>query len=363
MSSPPSLTALNAGFIIDQRYEVVRKLGQGANGVVYEVQDHRMGQRSALKFLLNFDPSAPWEEAAVLTGLEGEFVLPVRNAHHESGIPFIVTEIATHGTVKDKIKPGVGMPVDQAAQWTQQASRGTARVHDRQLLHLDIKPDNLFLDAHGNAILGDLGLASLRDTSGHGRFGGTPATMAPEVAQAAASTPEENWPSLRPTSARSDVYSLGATLHWMLTGRPPIEPTGADWPQIFHEVATVEPRDLLEVAPHVPRGVRDVVRTAMDRDPAMRYPTPSALDAALGRRARPLRNWTRLVPHPGHHQCFTGTGGSKRDLAVCVVPTGARTQHSIRAFYLQSGQRACAESVVSLSQVPAALRSLFRRLQ
>jgi eukaryotic-like serine/threonine-protein kinase len=291
VTSHHQLNSLPVGFVIGTRYEVRSTLGTGSHGIVYEVFDHRTGQTSALKFLLSFNPNSPWIEAEVLVGLEGEFVLPVRNAHHESGVPYIVTEVARNGTVSDRLVAGVGVPTDQTIKWVQQASRGTARIHDRGLLHNDIKPANLFLAANDEAMIGDLGIATLRDASGHGGFGGTPNTMAPEVAVVGATLPPAAWPSRHPTSIASDVYSLGATLYWLLAGQPPHQdPTGLI--ETMRAVTSGPPPDLLDVAPHVPQGVRDIVQKAMARDPADRYGGPAALDAALGSRSHQTRTWT-----------------------------------------------------------------------
>lgn len=362
MASPVHLGAWPTGYLIGARYEVLRLLGRGSHGVVYEVFDHRTQQTSALKFLSMVNPTAPWAEAQVLVGLEGEFVLPVRNAHEELGVPYIVTEVARHGTVEGRIPTGVGVPTDQAIRWVQQACRGAARVHDRGLLHNDIKPENLFLTAEDEVLLGDFGIASLRDHSGHGTFGGTPETMAPEVALVGATVPQSDWSQHRPTSISSDVYSLGATLYWLLAGRPAHrDPIGSM--ATITAVVAGPPPDLLDIAPHVPRGVRDIVQKAMARDPANRFDGPGPLDAAFGRRAHQARTWTRTGPHAGHLTCFEGTASSKGDLTVCAVPVGPVSKHEIQVRHTSSGRRVNPWRAVSLSQLPKALRSEFRRLK
>ena len=293
-----------------------------------------------MKFLLSFNPNAPWDEARVLVGLEGEHILEVRNAHHHLGQPFIVTPVADHGTVADQITPDVGVPTDAAITWIQHACRGTSRLHDRGLLHNDIKPDNIFLTANRRAILGDLGLAGLRDTTGHAPFAGTPATMAPEVARVGATLPQADWFTQRPCSTASDVYSLGASLYWLLYGRPPYE--GATLVDTMQAVIAGPPPDLLDVAPHVPQGVRDIIRRAMDPDAAKRHHSPAAFDQALGSRARQPRTWTRHTPHQGHMTCFVGNGSSKNDLSVCVVPIGPKTTCQVQMTHVNSGPRGTA---------------------
>jgi serine/threonine protein kinase len=359
MTGPVAPNALPVGFILNNRYEVLAPLGGGANGAVYEVRDHNTGQISALKLLLTFNPTAPWEEAHILTGLEGEFILPVRNADVANGLPFLVTPVASHGTLADKIVTGVGVSTNDAVRWVRQATQGIARIHDLGLLHNDIKPDNIFLDADGDALVGDLGLASLRDIHGHGPFAGTPSTMAPEVATIGATVPQADWQLHRPTSAASDIYSLGATLYWLLAGHPPHhDPTGGI--ATMASVAAGPPPDLFDIAPHIPQGLRDIVHKAMSRNPADRYPIPAAFDAALGSRTRQVRTWSRIPPHPGHVTCFTGTGNSS-GLAVCAVRTGPRSRHQIQIRHVASGRRVAPWPTVPAAGLSRALRATFRK--
>jgi eukaryotic-like serine/threonine-protein kinase len=212
---------------INNRYEIRGYLGGGENGDVYEVYDHHQHHLCALKLFQHTTLTGAWHEAAVLTGLSGEFVLPILNADLAAGVPFIVTEILTNKGVDARIVPDIGVDVEQAARWTQQACRGVARIHDKNLLHNDIKPANLFLDEHDNVMVGDLGFSCFRDTTGHGDVNGTPATVAPEVARVAVTIPPAEHHLHQPTSIASDVYSLGSTLYWMLAGHsvhPPVKP-------------------------------------------------------------------------------------------------------------------------------------------
>lgn len=361
MTTPVPLNALPVGIFINSRYEVLSGLGSGASGVVYEVRDHNTGQISALKFLLTYSPTSPWTEAQTLIGLEGEFILPVRNADHASGVPFIVTEVARNGTATKALAPGIGLPVEQAVRWVRQACRGVARIHDTGLVHNDIKPENLFISDDGDALVGDLGLASLRDHTGHGSFGGTPSTMAPEVALIGATVPQRDWRMHRPTSIASDVYSLGATLYWLLSGNPPhhhpTNPIAA-----MASVVAAPPPDLLTVAPHVPRVLRDIVKTAMARNPIDRYGSASAFDTALGNRSKQRRIWTRTLPHAGHVMCFAGTGHGS-DLLVCAVHIGPRTRHEIQITHASSGRRVKPWPKVTSAELPGALRRAFRQHQ
>jgi eukaryotic-like serine/threonine-protein kinase len=354
---PIPVQALPPGFLINSRYEVISTLGRGPMSVVYEVRDHHQNEISALKFI--FAPvHVGWNEAQVLTGLRGEFILPVRNAELASGIPFIVTVVAPT-TVATRMRQGA-VDVDQAVQWIRQASRGLARIHDVKLLHNDIKPDNLFVNEQGTVLVGDLGAACVRDdTTGKGHFAGTPETMAPEVAAVGATVPQANWPAHQPASIASDVYSLGATLYWLLAGKPPFTVPGNGIATMQAVVAGPPPR-IRDVAPHVPQALADRVERAMARNPADRYPTVAALDAALGNMPNVIRHWNRIPTHTGHTACFVGTGHGS-DLNVCAVPTGTRTQHQIEIRHAASGRRVNPWPLAATQrELPRALRSAFR---
>jgi len=327
-------------------------------GVVYEVRDHYQNEVSALKFVLAPLHVVGWNEAQVLTGLRGEFILPVRNAELASGVPFIVTVVAPR-TVAKVMQQG-GADTDRVVHWIRQACRGVARIHDVGLLHNDIKPENLFLDEHDNVLVGDLGVACIRDdATGKGPFAGTAETMAPEVAAIGATLPQPDWQAHRPTSVASDVYSIGATLYWLLAGSPPFSVPGNGVATMQAVVAGPPPR-IRDVAPHVPQALADRIERAMARDPTDRYDSAAALDAALGNMPSVLRRWNRITTHPGHTACFLGTGHGS-DLNVCAVPTGMRTQHRIEIRHATNGRRVNPWPLAATQRdVPRALRRAFR---
>jgi serine/threonine protein kinase len=197
----------------------------------------------------------------------------------------IVTAVAKSTTARS-IQPGVGVDVEQATRWLRQACRGVARVHDAALLHNDIKPENLFISNDQDVLVGDLGIACLRDATGAGHFGGTAETMAPEVAVVGVTMSPAAWPNRRPTTVLSDVYALGASLYWLLAGIPPFHVPG-DNVATMRAVVAGPPARIRDVAPHVPQALAERVERAMDRTAASRYQSPADLDAALGNMPAP----------------------------------------------------------------------------
>jgi serine/threonine-protein kinase len=335
-------------YIIAGRYEVKRLLGSGSFGDVYAVHDHYLNHDCALKLQMGW-VTGPWVEAQILKQLDGEYIVKALNADLAVGRPYVVTELATHGTVADQIPPDLGVPVRTAVHWTRHACQGVARMHDHKLLHRDIKPENLFLNDRREALVGDLGLAALHDNNGLADTAGTLTTMAPEVAKSFG----QGSPA-RVYSARSDVYSIGATLFWMLAGAQPVPRISS-----YNDVWAAPQPDVWDVAPHVPQGLRNIVNAAIARTPLDRYASPAALDSALGGWNRPPREWARTVPHPGHEQCFTGKKGTSA-VEVCAVPTGTRTQILITARHPASGRPIKkAQQTVPRSGLSAGLRRAF----
>jgi serine/threonine protein kinase len=356
-STPLPLDALPPGFIIANRYEVVAHLGKGGQGVVYSVFDHHLQEESALKIMTSIGAGGVWREASLLTQLSGKFLLPVRNADLAQGVPFVVTEIARHGTTWDRMTVDVGVPTERAVQWVIHASRGASRMHDHSLVHNDLKPENLFLDSKGDALLGDLGFASELKASGYAALtGGTPATMSPEVAEAALHGAAGGTVG-EPCSVASDVYSLGATLYWLLLGRAPY--VGVDHLAVLAQVVAGPPPSLGDLAPHVPRSIVDTVDRAMSRLPADRFSSASDLDYALAKQLLPKRHWSKQPSHPGHSACFLGQKG-KSTLAVCASETGSGNKVSVEVRHQPSGRLATPEATATLAQLPRRLRSIFR---
>ncbi len=318
------------------RYELRAQLGVGAQGEVYEAFDHHEQQLVALKLLgPTSSPFGQWAEAAILRHLEDHHILPIRNADIHLGRPFLATVLASHGSVADRISSAgpAGLTTDDTVRAIREACHGIARGHDSGLIHNDIKPANLFLNDKDECVVADWGFAAVIDpSSGQANvLGATAETVAPEVAA--------SWGSALAT-IRSDVYSLGATAYWMLTGRPPIDLTGLVGSAArMSAAATLLPARLQDLAPHVPRWVRDKIEKAMARDPADRYDSAHAFAAALGDRPSLSRRWIRTDEHAGHLACWRGIPGSGRTYIMCMEngPTPARC--NITTISAPSGHR------------------------
>jgi len=328
----------------------------GGSGEVYEVFDTFESERVVLKLIRNFPTGNPWHEAQILRRLSDPHILPIRNADVASGTPYIVTEFATHGTLDSMLNAssGLGVDVDKVIQWMRQASYGVARAHDLLLTHNDIKPANLFLNAQGEALVGDFGGASLIPPGAASAvpFQATAETVAPEVAS--------GWGTPASTASfASDVYSLGATTYWMLTATTPHDFGGAVDPIARFQIVARNPtRRLRDVAPHVPQSVAAVVDRAIHPDPAQRFATALDFAAALSSRILPNRKWRRTNVHPGHIGCWEGDSTGTAGTYILCVEAGSRpSQCQITTVHANSGNR------VSRGCRTAPLRSWFQAVR
>ncbi|WP_075201154.1 serine/threonine-protein kinase [Leucobacter japonicus] len=336
---------------IADRYEVLAALGAGAYGEVYRVRDSFMNVEAALK-LIGEEPFGIWREAQILQKASGEHLLPVLNADLASGRPYIVTALATHGTLADRIVPGLGVPISDGVKWGRQSAQGVARLHDLGLLHCDIKPENIFLDDRQNALVGDLGLAQLVDNEGFVLAAGSVHTMAPEVAAAMAKVREP-----RSYSAASDVFSLAATVYWLLAGKPAVPKDS------YSRLMSFTAEDVWIHAPHLPRGLRDVINRATAFDPKDRYASPAEFDAALGSYRVPQRIWTRISAHESHLDCFVGQRRSSPDISVCSERSIRTNTICVEVHYTGSGRRIKEHSVeCKRRDFGQRLRAIFRAL-
>jgi serine/threonine protein kinase len=349
------------GQLIDGRYEIQAVLVPGGQGEVYRVLDHRETDVYVLKLL---DPNVltgnVWQEAQILRQLRDDHILEIRNASVALGRPYIVTALAQHGTLETALEAtnGAGLLVDDVVTWIRQAAMGVARAHDASLVHNDLKPGNLFLNANRECLVGDFGMASLLPP-GHTTAvpqGATAATAAPEVAS--------SWGANAPVaSIASDVYSLGATAYWLLAGRPPIDLSAVPPQFQMQAVAAGQPPRVFDVAPHVPQRLAAIIEKAIARNPADRYATIGDFAAALGSRQAVTRKWTRTNEHAGHIGCWRGERAGASTYVLCVEPgvkagsCNVTTRHVRSNARVPNGSKAC-----RMRNWPQAVRAVIRAL-
>ncbi len=334
------------------RYEIINRLGEGANDV-WTAHDTHQQQRVALK---TFRPGSStihvYGEATILTALEGEHVLRVYNADTFDDIPYIASRIAAMGSAEGfrKANP-TGLPADTVVSWVRQALVGLGACHDRGLLHRDIKPDNIFLDTPEFALLGDFGLAYQLEPDGTAPADGSPFTIAPEM-----------WSTGRGTIA-SDIYSMGVSAYRLLTGAWPFEAASRD--ELRAVVPTGKFARLRDVAPHISRRLADRIEKAMALQPSDRYTGWRNMHEDLGRPGVVGHVWRRQTPHSGHLRCWAQVRATHGSLhRVCVIGTGVNQADVDVRHATGAGRRVttmCRESVEE-RRLSVALRDVFDHL-
>ncbi|MEN8158448.1 MAG: serine/threonine-protein kinase [Myxococcota bacterium] len=263
--APPAGTPLSMGG--EQRYRIVKELGRGGMGVVYEAFDVVLEREVALKELpLHLTSQREFvrrfkQEARLLARLSHPNIVQVHDlVEHDERI-WIAMELVKGGTLADAIeRSGGALPWSRALQLAEQICRGLDYAHSQGVIHRDIKPINVLLtqDENGAAKITDFGLAKHVGASAHTQEGtllGSVPYMSPEQAAG------------RKADTRSDVYSVGITLYEMFTGHVPFEGEVA---AVLAQHVSQPPARLRRLRPDVPEGVEGVVHRMLAKRPEQR---------------------------------------------------------------------------------------------
>jgi len=259
------------------RYRIVRMLGQGGMGVVYQAEDVRLRRFVALKFLSSAIAANPQarsrflREAQAAASLDDPYVCTLYEAGEEGGRAYLVMAFIDGPTLKERIARG-RLATDETLSIARDIASGLASAHARGVVHRDVKPGNVLLAAPRLAKITDFGLAHVEGvtrSTGTAGAAGTPAYMSPEQAQGL------------PTDHRTDIWSLGCVIYEMLTGRSPFAtPSGqVDVFAIVHGSAPA----LTAFRPDVPAALAAVVDRCLRADLRARYQRASDLLADLER--------------------------------------------------------------------------------
>ena len=294
----------------DQRvgnYDLIGPVGEGGMGVVYRAHHRAMNRVVALKMIRPFhlDDSTAVDrfrlEAQIAARLEHEHIVPVFEAGQADGQHFFTMRYIAGRSLAEVIDR---RPIDgrRAARYLEQVARAVDYAHTRDVLHRDLKPRNILIDAEDRAFVTDFGMAKVlggsRGATLTGDRLGTPPYMSPEQVR-------------DPSRAgiASDVYSLGATLYEALTGCPPFQ--GDDPIEIMEKIGRQEPTPPRTINPDCARDLETICLKCLEKEPSRRY--TSALELAddlrrfldgvpiQARRVGPFeraRKWARRHPAP-----------------------------------------------------------------
>ncbi|HET9040546.1 MAG TPA: serine/threonine-protein kinase, partial [Gemmatimonadales bacterium] len=266
---------LAPGALLRERYEIVREIGRGGYSVVYLARDRELDTEVALKLLVP-PPAAAHvarermrREVQAVRGLSHANIVAVFDFLEEGPWSFIVMEYVRGPDLQVRVGERGRLDADAAVRLGRDVAVALAAAHRRGILHRDVKPQNILLDPDGRARLTDFGSAKLDGqlgVTGSGTLAGTLAYTAPEVLAG------------RRGDARADVYALGLTLYFALTGALPERAS-------LHLPPTPDPAGFRprRAAPGVPGWLDDVVAHATAAAAEDRFPTAAALDEALAR--------------------------------------------------------------------------------
>jgi serine/threonine-protein kinase len=262
------------------RYRIKSLIGRGGMAEVYLAHDPQFNRDVAVKLItavsaFDADSRARFaREARVIASLEHIAILPVYDMGEQDGQPYLVMRYVTGGSMDQRLTQGSRYRLDEIAAILPGLASALDYAHSRGIVHRDLKPANILFAAEGQALLADFGLAKdVQATlmlSSTGVVMGTPAYMSPEQIRAQSTAPPDG---------RSDLYSLGVTLFYALTGRLPYEADTVFGMMEAHLRAPVP--DICRLNPALPKPLQAVFEKVMAKDPAQRYATARALNEAL----------------------------------------------------------------------------------
>jgi eukaryotic-like serine/threonine-protein kinase len=283
------LARLAEGTLIEGKYRVDRVIGRGGMGVVVAATHVELGERVALKFLRVVDDEIPGDfharfalEARVCAKLQNEHIARVQDTGAWGGkIPFMVMEYLEGADLRRSVKrmgEGATLPTLQAVDYIVQICEGLAEAHAQRIVHRDLKPANIFLvkRSDGSDLIKvlDFGISKWVSEEGGGELTqagvmlGSPKYMAPEQLQGSG------------VDARSDIWSIGAILYGMLTGRPPYD--FANVTQTFVAIASGKPPPApSELKPTISPELDAVILRALSHDRANRFQNVAELAGDL----------------------------------------------------------------------------------
>src|SRR5437773_649595 len=268
-------------------YEILEEIGRGGMGVIYRARQQHSRRIVAVKRILAHEANSHEAlvrfrcEAEAVASLDHPNILPIHEvSESEEGLPFFSMKFAMSGSLR-AAAPTLRTKPRECVRLMAKIARGIAYAHSKGVLHRDLQPGNILLDENGEPMVSDFGLAKWLDQNSDLTRTletlGTPGYIAPEQTECAADK----------LTCAADIYSLGAILFYLLTGRPPF--VGSNVLHVIRQAAATPAPRLRSLAPSLDRDLETIVAHCLESDPNARYKSAGAL-------AEDLEHWLRHEP-------------------------------------------------------------------
>lgn len=261
------------------RYEILREVGRGSMGVVYQARDPMIDRLVAVK-VLRQDPSAGQDfaqrflkEAKAIGRLSHPGIVTIYDVESDGGSLYIAMEYLEGVPLADLIHHG-GLGIEDALRYGVQIAETLDYAHRQGVIHRDIKPSNIIVAPDGTLHITDFGIARIEDASmtlqtQAGMILGTPAYMSPEQALG------------KPVDRRSDIFSVGVMLYEMIVGRRPFGQEGATLASVLANIVSTTPQEPCSLSASIPQNISALIMKAIGKNPVDRFQTGHALAAQL----------------------------------------------------------------------------------
>src|SRR5499427_8148604 len=259
-------------------YEVVGLIGAGGMGEVYRARDERLKRDVAIKVLPSLfsqdrDRLRRFEqEARAAGGLNHPNILAIHDIGSKDGAPYVVSELLEGETLRSRLASGA-LSARKAIDYAVQVARGLAAAHEKGIVHRDLKPENLFITKDGRVKILDFGLAKVTRPEKSGVQASvvstTPASTEPGVVMGTVGYMSPEQVRGQPTDARSDIFSFGAILYEMLSGKRAFQ--GSSPVETMSAILKEDPPELSATTRNVSPGLERIVRHCLEKSPEERF--------------------------------------------------------------------------------------------
>ncbi len=258
------------GTVLDGKYEIIRKVGEGGMGAVYEARelDPAMDRTVAVKVLpydlMRRDPTLERRfrsEVRIATRMDHPNIIPIYNVGQHGPLPYFVMKYVKGKTLRELLPGTLGLEVDELVSIAQQIGRALRHIHENGAIHRDIKANNIMVDAAGHATLMDFGISKSDDSTfvtASGEIMGTGPYLAPE-----------QWDGH--TDHRADIFAYGVVLYEIATGKLPFQ--GKTIPELMNAILNKNPAPVTKFRPDLPEAFAKTVMRCLEKDPNRRLQT------------------------------------------------------------------------------------------